>query len=108
MMGDGSCRAPVIKYVFEESVEEPLILNGQTSRVWDVGSGDTKSELRGHEHVVECAVFAPVAAYPAVRELAGLAVCLRNVCRMRSDPPKDHWTRCKIKGARLVCRHWLA
>lgn len=31
-------------------------------------------ELRGHEHVVECAVFAPIVAYPAIRELAGLGV----------------------------------
>ena len=31
-------------------------------------------ELRGHDHVVECAVFAPVVAYPAIRELAGLNV----------------------------------
>lgn len=30
-----------------------------------------KQELRGHEHVVECSVFAPLAAYPALRELAG-------------------------------------
>lgn len=33
-------------------------------------------ELRGHEHVVECAVFAPLNAYPAIRELAGLKVSL--------------------------------
>jgi platelet-activating factor acetylhydrolase IB subunit alpha len=31
-------------------------------------------ELRGHEHVVECAVFAPVIAYTAIRELTGLIV----------------------------------
>ncbi|CEQ39856.1 SPOSA6832_01413, partial [Sporobolomyces salmonicolor] len=45
----------------------------QTSRIWDAQSGETKAELRGHEHVVEVAVFAPVASYPAIRELAGLA-----------------------------------
>jgi platelet-activating factor acetylhydrolase IB subunit alpha len=28
-------------------------------------------ELRGHEHVVEVAIFAPVAAYGAIRELVG-------------------------------------
>jgi platelet-activating factor acetylhydrolase IB subunit alpha len=27
-----------------------------------------------HEHVVECAAFAPVASYPMIRELAGIAV----------------------------------
>lgn len=50
--------------------------NKQTSRVWDFSTGETKMELRGHEHVVECAVFAPVNAYPAIRELAGLKVSL--------------------------------
>jgi len=40
--------------------------------VWDFSSGETKVELRGHEHVVECAVFAPVASYAAIRELGGL------------------------------------
>jgi len=44
----------------------------QTSRIWDFSTGETKTELRGHEHVVECAAFAPVAAYTAIRELAGL------------------------------------
>jgi WD40 repeat protein len=46
----------------------------ETSRVWDSASGETKMELRGHEHVVECAVFAPVVSYVAIRELTGLAV----------------------------------
>jgi len=30
--------------------------------------------MRGHDNVVEVAVFAPVAAYAPIRELAGLAV----------------------------------
>jgi platelet-activating factor acetylhydrolase IB subunit alpha len=47
-------------------------LTGQTARVWDLASGETKAELRGHEHVVECAVFAPVVSYAAIRELSGL------------------------------------
>lgn len=29
-------------------------------------------ELRGHENVVETIVFAPVNAYPAIRELGGI------------------------------------
>jgi len=57
-----------------------LVLNlpssSQTARIWDFANGETKMELRGHDHVVECAVFAPVVAYPAIRELAGLAVSL--------------------------------
>jgi len=46
----------------------------QTSRIWDLTNGETKMEFRGHEHVVECAVFAPIIAYPAIRELAGVGV----------------------------------
>ncbi|GAA5822770.1 hypothetical protein JCM11251_004371 [Rhodosporidiobolus azoricus] len=45
----------------------------QTARIWEASKGETKAELRGHEHVVEVAVFAPVVAYPAIRELAGIA-----------------------------------
>ncbi|OXG81983.1 nuclear distribution protein PAC1, partial [Cryptococcus neoformans MW-RSA36] len=57
-----------------------------TSRVWDFSTGETKMELRGHEHVVECAVFAPLNAYPAIRELAGL------------KPPAPGDTRAKSPG----------
>lgn len=48
----------------------------QTARIWDANKGDGKAELRGHEHVVEVAVFAPIAAYSAIRELAGITVRL--------------------------------
>lgn len=50
------------------------VSNDQTARVWDFASGDTKAELRGHEHVVECAVFAPANSYAAIRELTGITV----------------------------------
>lgn len=46
----------------------------QTARIWEFTNGETKAEFRGHEHVVECAVFAPVTSYAAIRELAGLQV----------------------------------
>lgn len=48
------------------------VSNDQTARVWDFATGETKSELRGHEHVVECAVFAPANSYAAIRELTGI------------------------------------
>lgn len=48
----------------------------QTARIWEANKGDGKVELRGHEHVVEVAVFAPIAAYSAIRELAGITVRL--------------------------------
>lgn len=31
-------------------------------------------DFRGHDNVVEVVVFAPIAAYPAIRELAGIPV----------------------------------
>ncbi|TPX49736.1 hypothetical protein SeMB42_g00378 [Synchytrium endobioticum] len=43
--------------------------NDQTIRIWDLTTGECKSELRGHEHVVEDAVFIPIAAHSAVMEL---------------------------------------
>ena len=44
----------------------------QTARVWDVSTGETKIELRGHAHVVEVAIFAPPSAAGSIRELAGM------------------------------------
>ncbi|KAI0748484.1 miller-Dieker lissencephaly protein [Daedaleopsis nitida] len=46
--------------------------NDHTARIIDPATGDTKMELRGHEHTVEVVVFAPTAAYAAIRELAGI------------------------------------
>lgn len=49
----------------------------QTARLWDVNSGECKMEFRGHDHVVECAIFAPAAAIPFIREMIGLVVDVR-------------------------------
>ncbi len=49
-------------------------LPSQTARVWDATTGETKTDLRGHEHVVETAEFAPIVSYAAIRELTGLTV----------------------------------
>jgi platelet-activating factor acetylhydrolase IB subunit alpha len=46
--------------------------NDQTARIWDYSTGETKAELRGHDHVVEVIAFAPVSAYPWLREMAGV------------------------------------
>jgi platelet-activating factor acetylhydrolase IB subunit alpha len=40
----------------------------------ELDSGTTKSELRGHDNVVEAAVFVPVPCLPAIRELLGQKV----------------------------------
>src|SRR2546427_22868 len=46
--------------------------NDQTARIWDASSGEPKATLLGHEHVIECCVFAPPAAYGHLATLAGL------------------------------------
>ncbi|KAJ2716563.1 Lissencephaly-1 [Coemansia spiralis] len=46
--------------------------NDQTVRLWDPATGECKGDMRGHDNVVEAARFAPLAAHPALRRLAGL------------------------------------
>jgi hypothetical protein len=36
-------------------------------------------EFRGHDHVVECAIFVPVNAYPYVRELINDTVSVFDI-----------------------------
>lgn len=43
-------------------------------RVIDTVSGACKATMRGHEHVVECAVFVPVAAHKQVAELTKVVI----------------------------------
>ncbi|KAF5380970.1 hypothetical protein D9615_004094 [Tricholomella constricta] len=43
-----------------------------TVRIWDAQTGESKLELRDHEHDVEVVAFAPIAAYAAIRELSGI------------------------------------
>ncbi|KIL69868.1 hypothetical protein M378DRAFT_157107 [Amanita muscaria Koide BX008] len=44
----------------------------QTVRLWDAQTGEQKMEMRGHENDVEVVIFAPIAAYSAIRDLAGI------------------------------------
>lgn len=44
----------------------------QTARVCDPLNGELKMEFRGHDHTIEVVVFAPIAAYAAIRESAGI------------------------------------
>ncbi|TFL07527.1 dynein regulator [Pterulicium gracile] len=46
--------------------------NDQTVRTWDPLTGEVKIDMRGHDNVVEVVIFAPTAAYAAIRELAGI------------------------------------
>ncbi|KAH9930583.1 WD40-repeat-containing domain protein [Fomitopsis serialis] len=48
-----------------------LSSSDQVARLSDARTGQTLVEFVGHDLVVEAAAFAPVAAYPAIRELAG-------------------------------------
>ncbi|KAF8576683.1 dynein regulator [Ramaria rubella] len=43
--------------------------NDHTARLSDIESGALKAEMRGHENVVEVAVFIPPVSLPAVRDL---------------------------------------
>ncbi|KAH9857429.1 nuclear distribution protein PAC1 [Lenzites betulinus] len=57
------------------SVDGRLLLTSSmdhTSRVIDAATGATKAEFRGHDNVVENAVFAPRNAVPSIAELVGL------------------------------------
>jgi hypothetical protein len=42
-------------------------------------------EMRGHEHDVEVVVFAPISAYAAIRELAGIPVSVHTFLARASD-----------------------
>ena len=44
---------------------------------------ECKSELRGHEHVVECVAWAPDTALPHVAEAVGLEVCVVYIVNTR-------------------------
>ena len=45
--------------------------NDQTVRVWVVSTGECKTELCEHEHVVECVTWVPDTAATFVNEAAG-------------------------------------
>ncbi|XP_065190559.1 lissencephaly-1 homolog A-like [Sycon ciliatum] len=42
--------------------------NDQTVRVWSIASKECKSELRDHDHVVECVAWAPQVAHAAIND----------------------------------------
>lgn len=46
----------------------------KTARIWDMATGETKLEFRGHENYLEVVVFAPVASYQSISELSGIAL----------------------------------
>ena len=48
--------------------------SSQTAHIVELDSGTAKAELRGHDNVVEAAVFIPVTCIPAIRELLGQKV----------------------------------
>jgi hypothetical protein len=56
------------------SLEDIVLSHRQTAHLVELDSGITKSELRGHDNVVESAVFIPVSCIPAIRELLGQKV----------------------------------
>lgn len=50
--------------------------NDQTSALIEFESGKVAMTFRGHDHVVECAEFVPLNAYPSIRELAQLPMTM--------------------------------
>jgi len=44
----------------------------QTARITDIESAALKTEMRGHDNRIECAVFVPMVSIPAIRELVAL------------------------------------
>ena len=66
-----------------------MLLSGssdQTARIWNPENGDSKVEMRGHDHVIECCAFAPISAYAAIRELGGLGAVSIRVSMCGDDP----------------------
>ena len=61
-------------YSFSTCFREYRAESCKTVHIVELDSGTTKSELRGHDNVVEAAVFVPVSCLPSIRELLGQKV----------------------------------
>ena len=48
----------------------------QTARITDIESAALKTEMRGHDNRIECAVFVPMVSIPAIRELVALVISI--------------------------------
>ncbi|KTW28351.1 uncharacterized protein T551_02770 [Pneumocystis jirovecii RU7] len=46
--------------------------NDRIAKIFDVYDGECKLEFQGHEHVIECAIFAPNSAFKFLTELSGI------------------------------------
>lgn len=68
-------------------------------------------DFLGHENVVEVAIFAPIAAYPHIRELAGLSVRGKHE-PVRATGNRLHEYACSDYGSQqgtwFVCCHGWA
>ena len=64
----GSCSFTLSTYL------RRIAESSQTAHLVELDSGSTKSELRGHDNVVEAAILIPVSCLPAIRELLGQKV----------------------------------
>jgi platelet-activating factor acetylhydrolase IB subunit alpha len=78
-VGSGFCvkvmHAGDWSYAVGPSVDGKWIVSGgrdSGATIWDVGSGGVKASLDGHEHYVECCVFAPVASYGYLAKMQGV------------------------------------
>lgn len=64
-------------YSLFSSVDGKWLVTGgrdQDATIWDVNSGEARASLLGHDHFVECCVFAPAASYQFLAAMAGSRV----------------------------------
>ena len=88
-------------------------LTWQVARIWDAQgkSADSKYELRGHEHVIECAIFAPISSYPYLADMSQTPKLV-----LTSSDVADISQKTSVEQARFVAtgsrdktvRLWLA
>ncbi|KAG5436838.1 hypothetical protein PCANB_001660 [Pneumocystis canis] len=53
--------------------------NDRIAKIFDICNGECKLEFQGHEHVIECAVFAPNSACKFLTELSGIHLSKNSI-----------------------------
>jgi platelet-activating factor acetylhydrolase IB subunit alpha len=74
--GDGrlllTCSDDHVGFSVPLTICTPLYSFLQTARITDIESAALKTEMRGHDNRIECAVFVPMLSILAIRELVAL------------------------------------
>ncbi|KAG4305038.1 hypothetical protein PORY_001713 [Pneumocystis oryctolagi] len=53
--------------------------NDRIAKIFDIYNGECKLEFQGHEHVIECAIFAPDSACKFLTELSGIHLSKNSI-----------------------------